>query len=250
VLLLHGWPTSSYLWRNVIPPIAAHSRAIAIDLPGFGRSDKPLDASYSFRFFDRILTGFARELGIERAGLTVHDIGGPIGLYWAAQRPDRITRLALLNTLVYSRLSWAARAFLIAGRTPGVRAALTNPPALRLAMRLGVHDKSRLTDEAIRAYQEPFRTREARRVLAKAGTGLHPDGLREIEAWVPRIAVPVRIVYGPHDLILPDVERTMRRVAAEVPGGAETTVLEDAGHFLQEDRPDAVGQALAAFFGS
>ena len=55
VLLLHGWPTSSFLWRNILPAIGATHRAIALDLPGFGQSDKPLDASYSFRFFERIL---------------------------------------------------------------------------------------------------------------------------------------------------------------------------------------------------
>ena len=92
-----------------------------------------------------------------------------------------------------------------------MRSLLTSQRGIRFAMRFGVRDKSRLSDEAIGAYQEPFRTREARRALAKAGTGLHPAGLREIEAWVPRIAVPVRIVYGSRDLILPDVERTMRR---------------------------------------
>ena len=251
MLLLHGWPTSSYLWRNVMPEIAAAgSRAIAVDLPGFGRSDKPLDASYSFRFFDRVLDGFAESLGLERLGLAVHDIGGPIGLHWASRQPERITRLALLNTLVYSRLSWAAIAFIAAAKAPGVRAALTSPRGLRFAMRFGVHDRSRLSEETLDAYLKPFASADARRALAKAGTGLHPDGLKELDAWMPTVAVPVRIVYGARDRILPDVERTMKRVAADVQGGAETTVLEDCGHFLQEDRPDLVGEALGGWFGS
>ena len=249
VLLLHGWPTSSYLWRDVIGPLARTNRAIALDLPGFGRSDKPLDASYSFRFYERALTGFLDAVGVERVALAVHDVGGPIGLYWAAQHPERVTRLALLNTLVYARLSVAAIAFVLASRVPGVRGFLTSPSGIRRAIRFGVHDKSRLSDETIRAYQEPFATREAQRVLQRAGTRLHPGGLREIERWLPSLEAPVRIVYGKRDRILPDVARTMKKVQRDV-GGAEMTVLDDCGHFLQEERPEEIGELLSAFFAN
>src|ERR1700722_19545561 len=118
VLLLHGWPTSSFLWRNVMPAIAAHRRVIALDLPGFGRSSKPLDASYSFRFYRRALDGFLGALGIDRIGLAVHDLGGPVGLSWAMLEPARRERLALLNTIVYPELSWAVIAFGAACRLP------------------------------------------------------------------------------------------------------------------------------------
>ena len=63
VLFLHGWPTSSFLWRNVLPYVAKRNRAIAIDLAGFGKSDKPLDASYSFRFHTRLIDGFLDAIG-------------------------------------------------------------------------------------------------------------------------------------------------------------------------------------------
>jgi pimeloyl-ACP methyl ester carboxylesterase len=250
VLLLHGWPTSAYLWRNVMPAIAERNRAVAIDLPGFGRSAKPVDASYGFRFYERVLSAFCGELGVERTGLAVHDLGGPVGLHWASRDPGRVTKLALLNTLVYARPSWAVIAFVAAARTPGVRSWLTSPRGLAWAMRFGVHYKERLSEETIRAYQEPFASADDRKALRRAGTRLHPRGFKEIEAWLPRVEVPVRIVYGARDRILPDVERTMAKVARDVPGAVETTVLADCGHFLQEDRPDLVGAALAGFFGS
>ena len=88
VLLLHGWPTSSFLWRNVMGHIGKKSRAIALDLPGFGASDKPLDASYSFRFYSRVLDGFLSALNIDKTSLAVHDLGGPVGLYWACRNPE------------------------------------------------------------------------------------------------------------------------------------------------------------------
>lgn len=247
VLFLHGWPTSSYLWRNVMPAVAEERRAIALDMPGYGASEKPLDASYSFRFFERAVDGFLDALGIGRTGLVVHDVGGPIGLYWASQHPERLERLALLNTLVFSKLSWAAVAFIAAAKVPGVRGLLTSPSGIKRALRVGVRDKSKLTDEVVRAYQQPFESKESQRVLAKAGTSLHPDGLKTIESWLPQVSVPVRLLYGEKDRILPDVARTMNRVAELLPQ-AELSTLPDCGHFCQEERPDEIGAALSAFF--
>jgi len=249
VLLLHGWPTSSFLWRNMIGTLAEHNRVIALDLPGFGRSDKPLDASYSFRFYSRVLDGFLNALQVEGTGLAVHDLGGPVGLYWASEHPERVRRLALLNTLVYPRPSWAVIAFVAACRIPGVRSWVVSPSGLKRAMRIGVADPDRLTEEAIRGVQEPFRTAEARRALLKAGTGLHPGGFEQIATWLASIEVPVRIVYGERDRILPDVAKTMRRVSSDV-DAVEVTALPDCGHFLQEERPAEIARMLSEFFRS
>ncbi len=248
VVLLHGWPTSSFLWRNVMPLIAEGNRVIALDLPGFGLSDKPLDASYSFRYYDAVLEGALAALDVEKTSLAVHDLGGPIGLYWACRHPERVRRLAVLNTLVYPDFSWAVVLFLAACRLPGLRAALTSPWGLAMAMRIGVADRRRLSEEAIVGVQAPFATSGARRALLRAGGNLSPKGFREIADKLPRLDVPVRIVYGERDRILPDVARTMRRVQQDLPQ-ARLTALADCGHFLQEERPGEVGRLLAEFFG-
>lgn len=249
VLFLHGWPTSAHLWRGIAPAVGESRRALAIDLPGFGRSDKPTGASYSFPFYTRVVDGFLSAVGAEGpVGLAVHDLGGPIGLYWAAQAPERLERLALLNTLAYARPSWAVIAFVLAARTPGLRSRLTSPAGIRFAMRFGVHDKARLGEETIAAYQAPFADREARVALRKAAYGLHPGGFKRIERWLPSVEVPLRIVYGARDRILPDVARTMGKIERDVRGPVRSTVLEDCGHFCQEERPDEIGGALAEFF--
>jgi pimeloyl-ACP methyl ester carboxylesterase len=105
VLLLHGWPTSSFLWRDVMPPIGAHNRVLALDLPGFGGSDKPLGVRYDFELFERAIDDFLAALDIDEVAIGVHDLGGPIGLHWALHRTERVTRVALLNTLVYPEFS-------------------------------------------------------------------------------------------------------------------------------------------------
>lgn len=248
VVLLHGWPTNAHLWRPALGPIAtAGRRAIAVDLPGFGDSDKPANASYSFPFYGRVIDGLLERLEIERAGLAVHDLGGPIGLHWLANNPQRVTDLALLNTIVFPEFSWAVLAFVAATKLPGVAHALSSPAGIRFAMRLGTARK-RWTPADLAQYVGPYRSRSARRALRRSGHGLHPGGFRTIAEALPAWRMPVRVVYGEQDRILPEIASTVARVAEQVPH-AEVTSLPDCGHFLQEDAPRRVGEALGEFFG-
>jgi haloalkane dehalogenase len=247
VLLLHGWPTSSLLWRGVMPAIARANRVLALDLPGFGGSDKPLDTDYGYGFYERALDGFLDALRIERFGLAVHDIGGPIGVRWAIARSGRVTRLALLNTLLYPDLLAGSDEFEAMLRTPERRDRLTSPDGLATVMRRGVVNRANVTDEVLAGVRAPFATEAARQALVRAGLGLEPEVYAEIAASLPSLAIPVRIVYGEQDRFLPDVARTMARVERDVPQ-AEVTALPAGGHFVQEDAAGQVGELLAAFF--
>jgi pimeloyl-ACP methyl ester carboxylesterase len=248
VLLLHGWPTQAALWRHAIPHIARHRRVIALDLPGYGRSDKPLDASYSFPFHDRILSGLLDALDLDQVGLGVHDIGGPIGLHWAVNNAERISSLAMLNTLVFPDMSAMVKLFIAATWLPGIRSLLTSPAGLAASMRFGVSNRSQITAEVEALYQEPFRDRAARAALLRAAHGLHPRGFETIAAGLTAFSdVPVCLLYGTADRILPQVGRTMARVAEILPH-AKVTALDGCGHFLQEDQPEVVAEALAGFF--
>ncbi|MCR9141344.1 MAG: alpha/beta fold hydrolase [bacterium] len=250
VLLLHGWPTSSFLWRNVAPHIAqAGRRVIAIDLPGFGLSDKPLDEVYSFRFYSKIIDGFLKQIDVPGPiALTVHDLGGPVGVYWACANPDRVERLALLNTLVYPEMSWAVKLFFLALRLPFAKSWITSQSGLRFAMRLGVGDPGGLAPDTIPGTQEPFQSPEARAALLKAGGELSIKGFFIMSQRLGKLKMPARMIYGTADRILPDVADTAQRLKGDLPQ-LEITELPGCGHFLQEDRPDEVGRLLADFFG-
>ncbi|MCB9756295.1 MAG: alpha/beta fold hydrolase [Myxococcales bacterium] len=245
LVLLHGWPTSAYLWRNLMPTLAAGRRVLALDLPGFGQSDKPLTASYSFRFFRRVLDGFLDALELDAIDLAVHDLGGPVGLYWAAQQLDRVRSLTLLNTLIYPETSWAVKLFVLASFVPGVKHWLASPAGIAFGMRFGVADKRGVAG-AIPAYQAPFVDGAARKALLKAAHGLHPAGMKEIAAALPSYRGPVCAIYGTEDRILPDVARTMSRLQHDLPQ-TSVSALDGCGHFLQEDQPERVAELMAAF---
>ncbi len=247
ILLLHGFPTSSHLYRNILPTLGETHRAIALDLPGYGLSDKPLDVDYGYGFFADTLNAFLDALGIEQTHLVVHDLGGPAGLYWAVENPTRVARIAILNTLVFPEVHWTVTAFLLALRTPGLRDFLVSPKGIVGTMKFGVFHKDRMNRQTLTPYTAPFETKPARKALIKAGGGLGIRGLANIAKKLPALDSPLRLIYGTHDRVLPDAAKTMKRLH-ELRPEAELTPLENCGHFLQEDEPEQLSQLLADFF--
>lgn len=246
MLLVHGWPTSSFLWRHVMPTFAERHRVIAVDLPGFGASDKPAEARYDFNYFERAIDSFLVAVGVDRVAVVGHDLGGPIAMHWALARLERVTRIGLLNTLLYPEFSSAVTEFVTELMTPAGAERLTSPGGLAEIMRFGVSDPNVITDEIAAAVAAPFRSDEDRSTLARAGYGLGLRGFAEIAAGLGSIACPVAVAYGAADQILPDVADTFERLQRDVPH-AQITKLPGVGHFVTEEAPDAVSAALASF---
>ena len=159
MLFMHGEPTWSFLWRKVIPPVPrAGYRCVAPDLPGFGRSDKPVDLEwYTYDRHVAAVTPLLEELDLRDATIVVHDWGGPIGLRLAVEHPDRIARIVILDTGLFTGHqpmtdAWIAFRDFVA-RTEDlpvgflVRGACKNDPG----------------DEVIAAYEKPYPERRSRR---------------------------------------------------------------------------------------
>jgi len=246
VLLLHGFPTSSYLYRNIIPKISKTHRAIALDLPGFGKSDKPLAASYSMNYYVQILSKFINVLSIKSVHLVVHDLGGPIGLLWAVRNQTQLKSLVLLNTLVYSKVSWAVKLFILSLRLPFTRNWITSKSGIAWTMRLGIQNKERVKGILAENYQKPFLQKPAQRALIKSSSNISLKAFLEIEERLNTLIIPVRVIYGVKDQILPKVGDTFKRIQEDLPN-TEVTALMECGHFLQEDEPEIVAKLISEF---
>jgi haloalkane dehalogenase len=249
LVLLHGWPTSAYLWRRMMEPLAKGRWVIAPDLAGFGRSDKPLNVFYSANYHVKTLSAFFEKLKIKQLDLVVHDLGGPIGLLWAVRNPEKIRRLVILNTVIYPEVSIWVKLFFLAARLPGIKRWMVSLSGIATFMRLGVANKAMPTKEVIAAYQAPFTTPEARRALHKTITDINPRGLKEVAGALPEIKVPIRIIYGEKDRLIPNVTTDLLRFKEERPD-VLLTALPDCGHFLQEDQPGPLSELLLDFLSA
>ena len=250
VVFVHGEPTWSFLWRHVLVPVRdAGFRCIAPDLPGFGRSDKPTDVDwYTYDRHTAALTGLLEALDIRGATIVVHDWGGPIGLRVAVAAPERIERLVVLDTGLFTGRQRMTDAWL-AFRDFVAR---TDDLPVGMLVRGGCHRDP--GEAVIAAYELPFPT-----LAAKAGARAFPlmvptdpaapgarAGLKTLEALRadPR---PKLILWADSDPVLP--LSTGRRLAAAI-GGEIDHVIEGAGHFLQEDAGPQIGGLVADWLRS
>ena len=244
VLLLHGEPTWSFLYRKLIPPLQRVARCIAPDYFGFGRSDKPTDRDwYSYDRHTESLARFVRELDLKDTTVVVQDWGGPLGFRFAVENPERVARLVVMNTGIGARApseEWLRfQAFMQRVDTdivPGqlVRLSLVQPT----------------TDEVIAGYDAPFPVPESRIGVVQfpelvATSSDHPSAaaMLSVREQLRSFERPALVLFGDSD---PIFSRRAAEVMAELLPRAELDPpVEGAGHFLQEDRGDWIGERIA-----
>jgi len=240
-LALHGYPTSSYLWRNVLPKVAeAGYRAIAPDLPGFGDSAANLPGTWERQVEN--VDRFRRSLGLDHVVLLVHDWGGLIGLRWACDHPGAVWALAITDSGFFPDGRWHGMAKTL--RTEGEGEQLVeavNRDLLAAALR---QISSALPDDAVDEYVKAFSDADRR----QAQLDLYRSGdFSKLEPYRGKLAalgVPTLLLWGAKDEFAPI--GGAYRFQKEIPA-ARLVVLEDAGHYLMEDDPARVGEEIGAF---
>lgn len=256
VVLLHGNPTWGFLYRDVIPALPG-MRAIAPDLLGFGRSDKLERASdYTLENHMSALSQLVDAVGLERVTLVVHDWAGPIGLSWAVDHPERVRRLVVMNTWAFApkphnRVPQPLKTF--RRRILGELLVLGANAFVGFALPFGVvHRKERMTKDVMRAYRAPFPTWSSRHPVLAFPRGIpirETDPafarMKRTEEGLGSLTQPALLVWGARDPVFPP--RVMAKFKERLPNVKGEVVYEDASHFLQEDRPREIGEAISRF---
>jgi haloalkane dehalogenase len=257
MVLLHGNPGSSHLWRNVLPRLGA-GRLLAPDLIGMGRSGKP-DIAYSFADHARYLDAWFDALDLDRVVLIGHDWGGALAFDWAARHPRRVLGIAFLESIVkpmaWEELSPQARERSERIRTPGAgeQMVLDQNLFVRTAFTGGV--LTPVSDEDLQAYLAPYPTRESRRpILAWARQfplgGEPAELVARIEAYDAWLAtstdVPKLLMTFEGSPILLIGKELADWCATHI-ASLETVACGQAGHHAPEDRPEEIAAAVSAW---
>lgn len=255
ILLLHGFPASSFMYRDLIPALATRYRVIAPDYPGFGYSSAPLPADFTYSF-DRladVMDGFTAKLGLTRYALYMQDFGGPVGFRLASRHPDRVSHLIVQNANAYDeglpdsfwapvRGLWATPS---AENFGGIRDAAMSDAALEWNYTHGVRDPSRVNPDSWmlqRAQLARPGNQDAMLALLydyRTNLAQYPGWHRYFRDHRP----PTLIVWGQNDVIFPAAGA--RAYLTDLPD-AELHLL-DTGHFALEDKAGEIGALIARF---
>jgi haloalkane dehalogenase len=255
IVFLHGNPTSSYLWRNILPHVLGLGRLLAPDLIGMGDSQKLPNSgpgSYTFVEHRRYLDALLEALGVcERVTFVVHDWGSTLGFDWSYRHPEAVRGLAYMEAMVkpytWSEYPETGREIFQALRSPaGEQMVLEHNSFIEFNLPRTV--VRTLTEEEMNEYRRPFaEPGEARRPTLSWARQLPIDGepaevtqiVMAYGEWLSRSAVPKLYIQGDPGRLQPSQHAFCSRWPAQ------STVIVRGFHNLQEDSPDEIGQALA-----
>lgn len=250
VLCLHGEPSWSYLYRKMIPILAAKHRVIAPDFLGFGKSDKFTEMEeYSFQMHRDTLTEFLDAVDLHDITLVCQDWGGLIGIRVASEQPDRFARLVIMNTGMPTGEAEIGPGFM------QWRTFVENTPDLPIGqiMTAAMANPDRMTDEIRAAYEAPFPDRQY-----KAGAQMWPllvpikpddpgaDSMRKARDVFSKWTKPCLVMFSDSDPVTAGGDDVLREL---IPSAKDqpNIVIEGAGHFLQEEKGEEIAKNILEF---
>jgi haloalkane dehalogenase len=254
VLFLHGNPTSSYLWRNIIPHVATESRAIALDLIGMGKSAKP---DIEYRFFDhaKYVEGFIAKLGLKKITLVVHDWGSGLGLHYASRHEADVKGVAMMEAILAPVPSWSDfppdfveifQAF----RSPEIGWEMIVNQNMFVERILPGAIVRALSEEEMERYREPFKEPASRKPVWRWPNELPIEGepaevvdtVASYNLWLQETELPKLLFHATPGAITPPPLVEWCKANLKY---LQTVDLGEGIHFLQEDHPDEIGSELA-----
>lgn len=249
VLLIHGLGTSSYTWRRVMPLLARRRRVIAVDLKGFGESDKPLDGKYSIFDQAELIRTFIRQENLRNLTIVGHSYGGGVALLLALrlaeEKDGRVERLALIDSVAYRQ---PVPFFFRVLQTPVVGEVgfgLT-PPEVQAAGALAIayHDKGKLSADSVLTYARPLYTEGGRHALVRTVEQIVPERVDELEQHYRTLKMPALLVWCRQDRVVPLSYGA--RLNADLQN-SRIEVIDECGHMPQEEKPEETARILESF---
>jgi pimeloyl-ACP methyl ester carboxylesterase len=249
VLLLHGVPTSSYLWRDVQRDLEHTHRTYAPDLVGLGSSERPAGARYDLAAQASLLLGLLDSLGLERVAVVGHDVGGGLAVHLAALASDRVAALVLVDSPLHAD-TWPVLPVKVFGapylgeaQTWAMRVTGAGPKYLATQLARGLR-ATELSPKSVAQYATPLFTAGGGRGFLALTRAFDPQLVEAAFDLVRADPPPSLVLWADGDVwFSPAVGR---RVAGDLPGASYVEVA-DAGHFLPEDRPERVAEEIAGF---
>jgi pimeloyl-ACP methyl ester carboxylesterase len=242
VILIHGIPTWGYLWHRLIPVLSEQNRVIAPDLIGFGYSDKSDNFDRSIARQTEMIDALMEKMGIERATIVAHDIGGGVALRLATLYPHRVNKLCLMNSVSYD--SWAIEAMIQLGH-PGayyMASASTTVATLRQMLKQGFAETP--NDEVLDGIFAPYSTEVGKLSLIRNATALNTNLTTEITHLLHKIEAKTLILWGVEDKF--QLLKFGKRLSDDIPN-AKLIQIKDAGHFVMLDQPEEVADHVFSF---
>lgn len=250
VLLVHGFGTNSFVWRNVGPTIAlANLTAFAVDMFGYGASDRPFDADYGIaaqaEYLDRALTA----LRMARATVVGLDLGGAVALRFAAAHPERVEKLVLINPIAFDDIP--ADDVKSLQRNTGrfalriSRGVMGAAPLLRELLRNSVADPANMPDPLVGRYLAPYVGSDGVDHLLRTARVIDKDDMDEVD--LRALPHPTLILWGERD---PWVNAKVGDDLANAIGGSKLVRLPNASRLVPEDAPDMVSDLVLDFIGA
>jgi len=241
VLLIHGYPESSMMWRHLLPPLAdSGRRAIAPDLPGYGSS--PPFMSGTWENHVEVVERFRSDLGLERVALIVHDWGGLIGMRWACDNAEAVGALVVSNTGFFPDGKWHGLGAAL--RTEGAGEAVVEAID-RDGFAAMLRETGRgFDDEAIEDYWKAYETEEGRRAQLTLYRSGDFEKLIPYEGRLAALDVPTLVLWGERDTFAPVAGA--HRFHNEIPG-SKLVLIPDGGHFVFEDEPARCATEIVGF---
>lgn len=247
LLMVHGTPSWSFLYRDIIKSLSTNYRCIAIDHLGFGLSDKPEDFDYTPMAHAKNLEVFIEKLELKSINLIVHDFGGPIGLSYAVNQPENISSIVIMNTWMWHFKSLGQAGRLMANPLGRFLYKTLNFSINILLKNSGVANKANLPPEIFEHYKSPFKDPNSREALFALINTIDIANPWFDTLWKKKAELkdkPTLLAWGMKDKLIPIEFLQKWREVFDKP---EVLEFEEAGHFLQEEVSTELAEGIDNF---